>query len=72
MTNLDKLHLYGVKWIFKYMKGTSDVCLEFRHKTSDSTRYVDSNFAGDLDKSRSLTRYVFLLGGYAISLRPSL
>ncbi|KAF3666694.1 hypothetical protein FXO37_10397 [Capsicum annuum] len=34
--------------------------------------YVDSNFAGDLDKRRSLTGYVFTIGGCAISWKATL
>ncbi|PHT38563.1 hypothetical protein CQW23_22136 [Capsicum baccatum] len=34
--------------------------------------YVDSDFAGDLDKSRSLTGYVFTIGGCAISWKDTL
>nr|CAD1818055.1 unnamed protein product [Ananas comosus var. bracteatus] len=36
------------------------------------TGYVDSDYAGDLDKRRSLTGYVFSLGGCAISWRACL
>ena len=34
--------------------------------------FVDSNFAGDLDRRRSIIGYVFALGGYAISQKASL
>ena len=34
--------------------------------------YVDSNFAEDLDKRRSLTRYVFTIEGCATSWKASL
>ena len=34
--------------------------------------YCDSNFAGDLDKRRSTTGYVFTLGGGPISWRSIL
>ena len=35
-------------------------------------RYVDSDYAADLDKRRSLTGYVFTLGGCAVSWRATL
>jgi hypothetical protein len=31
--------------------------------------YVDSDYAGGLDKTRSLTGYVFTIGGCAVSWR---
>ncbi|KAG8474672.1 hypothetical protein CXB51_031137 [Gossypium anomalum] len=34
--------------------------------------YVDADFAGDLDRRRSLTRYVFTIGGCAISWKATL
>ncbi|PHT50769.1 hypothetical protein CQW23_10516 [Capsicum baccatum] len=34
--------------------------------------YVDSNFAGDHEKMRSLTVYVFTIGGYALSWKAIL
>jgi len=34
--------------------------------------YVDSNYAGDFDKRRSLTGYVFTIGGCAVSWKASL
>ncbi|XP_057985386.1 secreted RxLR effector protein 161-like [Hevea brasiliensis] len=52
-----------------YVMGTTDVDLTFnRAKMSDSVvSYGDSDFAGDLDKMRSLTGYLFTLFGSAIS-----
>jgi hypothetical protein len=34
--------------------------------------YVDSNYAADLDKRRSLTGYVFTVGGCAVSWKAIL
>jgi hypothetical protein len=34
--------------------------------------YVDSDYAADLDKRRSLTGYVFTVGDYAVSWRGTL
>ncbi|KAF2296401.1 hypothetical protein GH714_037754 [Hevea brasiliensis] len=52
-----KEHWQAVKWILRYLKGTTDIGLTFdRAKMSDSVvSYVDSDFTGDLDKRRSLT-----------------
>ncbi|XP_058009775.1 secreted RxLR effector protein 161-like [Hevea brasiliensis] len=57
-----------------YLKGTIDVSLTFdRAKMSDSVvGYVDSDFAGDLDKRRSLIGYLFTLSGSAMSWKATL
>ncbi len=44
-----------------------------RAKMSDSIiSYVDSNFTGGLDNRRSLTGYLFILSGSAISWKATL
>jgi len=64
-------HGEAVKWIFRYLKGTLNAHLEFGGN-GILTGYVDSDFGGDLDKRRSLTDYVFTLGGCAISWKSTL
>jgi len=61
-----------VKWILKYLKGTSDFGLEFGKASDILTRYVDFNYASDLDKRRSLTRYIFIIGGCVVSWKATL
>ena len=64
-----------MKWILHYLRGTSNVGLIFdrNHNTSNSiVGYVDSNYAGDLDKRRSLIGYIFTLSGSAISWKATL
>ncbi|PWA78795.1 Gag-Pol [Artemisia annua] len=60
-------HWKVVKRIIRYNKGTSDVALCFGESDSIVKGYVDSDYAGDLDKSKSTTRYVFTLSGGTIS-----
>ena len=56
-----------MKWVLRYLRGTSDYCITF-NRTSDSIcGFVDSDFVGDLDKRRSTSVYVFTLVGGAIS-----
>ncbi|PHT76169.1 hypothetical protein T459_19691 [Capsicum annuum] len=62
----------AVQWIFRYLHGCADVCLQFGRNKDGVIGYVDSDFAGDLDKSRSLTDYVFTIGGCAISWKATL
>lgn len=69
-----KEHWQAVKWILRYLKGTANVGLTFsKVKLSESVvGYVDSDYAGDLDKRRSLTGYVFTLSGSVISWKATL
>jgi len=74
MANPGKEHWEALKWLLRYLKGTMDVSLKF---TKDGAQrqvegYVDSDYAGDLDKRRSTTGYVFTLGGGPVSWRSVL
>ncbi|GKF82890.1 hypothetical protein Tco_0244546, partial [Tanacetum coccineum] len=48
-------HWKAVKRILRYINGTSDVALCFRDLDLIVKGYVDSNYAGDLDRSKSIT-----------------
>jgi hypothetical protein len=75
MHNPVKEHWNAVKWIFRYLKGTSHFGLLFEKnsvKEIGVMGFVDSDFAGDLDKRRSISGYVFSLCGSAVSWRASL
>jgi hypothetical protein len=75
MANLSKLHWQAMKWIFWYLRGTTNVSLVYDRGYgigSSVIGYVDSDYAGDIDKRRSLTRFVFTLLGCAISWKATL
>ena len=70
MSNPGKEHWQAVKWIFCYLKGTVDIGLVFaRNKLTHNNvvGYVDFDYAGDLDKQRSLLGYIFTLCNSTIS-----
>eukprot|EP00253_Pinus_taeda_P023882 PITA_23882 len=67
MANPVKEHWSIVKWVLWYLTGTSDYCITYNRSSEFVCGYVDSNFAGDLDKRRSTSGYVFTLAGGAIS-----
>ncbi|KAG9453509.1 hypothetical protein H6P81_006413 [Aristolochia fimbriata] len=67
MKNPGKEHWEAVKWIFRYLKGTSDYCLCFGGNNIDVKGFVDSDHAGDRDNGRSTSGYVFTVGGTAVS-----
>ena len=57
------------------MKGIVDAGLVYDRASTDGSSivgFVDFDFAGDLDKRRSLTGYVFTLFGCAISWEVTL
>ena len=67
MANLGKEHQSVVKRILRYVKGTSNVALCYGGSNFTVRGYVDSDYAGDLDKSKSTSGYVFTLVGGAVS-----
>ncbi|KAL5572018.1 hypothetical protein UlMin_021615 [Ulmus minor] len=75
MSNSGKDYWEAVKWIFRYVKGALDVGLLYKRCESAGAKlvgYVDADFAGDLDKRRSLTGYVFTLFGCTVSWKAQL
>ena len=73
MSNPGKVHWEAVKWIMRYLRGSTDVCLVFKgQKNRGVVGYVDSDYAGDLDKRRSLTGYIFTVFGCTISWKATL
>ena len=52
-----------MKWMLQYLRGTSDYCITYNNGFELVCGYVDSDFADDLDKRRSTSRYVFTLAG---------
>jgi len=51
----------------RYIKGTSDAALCYRGSEFTVRGYVDSDFAGDLEKRKSTTGYVFIIAGGSVS-----
>ncbi|KAH9722963.1 Integrase catalytic domain-containing protein [Citrus sinensis] len=72
MANPGGEHWITVKRILRYIRGTSDVALCYGGSEFTVRGYVDSDFAGDLDKRKSTTGYVFTLAGATVSwvLKP--
>ena len=73
--NPGKTHWNAAKWTLRYLKGASESGILFGGNdgiTSKIISYVDSDFAGDLDKRRSTTGFVFTLYGGAVSWKASL
>jgi hypothetical protein len=74
MSNPGKPHWQAVKWILRYLKGTKQLGIMFERKQEVAcvAGYVDSDYAGDLDRRRSTTGYVFTCGGGPVSWKATL
>ncbi|KAH9743695.1 hypothetical protein KPL70_003390 [Citrus sinensis] len=75
MGNPGKEHWSAIKWLLRYLKGTANHGILYGGSESNScqvSEFVDSDFAADLDKRRSITGYVFILNGGAVSWKASL
>ena len=62
MSYLGKPHWQAVKWLFQYLAGTKSLGLIYGGNSQLGTQlqgFVDVNYAGNIDASKSLTRYVF-------------
>lgn len=67
-TNYGSAHLTALKRVIRYLKGTIDCKLTFRPDGNDEMiGYCDADWAGDKDKCRSTTGYVFKAQGGALS-----
>jgi hypothetical protein len=79
MDNPGKEHWNAVKWILRYLKGTSHFGLFFDKNSVKEIGvmgfiegFVDSAFVGDLDKRHSISGYELSLCGSTVSWRASL
>ena len=75
MGNPGREHWNAVKWLLRYLSGTSSHGILFggsEAKVCQVSGFVDSDFAADIDKRRSITGYVFILNGGAVSWKASL
>jgi len=65
MNNPGKGCWEAIKWILRYLRGTSHYY--FGGSNSYLQGYVDFNMASDIDGGRSTTGYVFTIGGIVVS-----
>ena len=66
MANPGREHWNTIKRILRYIKGTLDAALCYGGLEFTVRGYVDSGFAGDLEKRKSTTGYVFIIAGGAV------
>jgi hypothetical protein len=67
MNNPGKEHWEAVKWILRYLRGTTTHALCFGGSDMFLQGCVDSYMASDKDSRRRTTGYVFTIGGTTVS-----
>ena len=67
ISNPRKQHWEAVKWILWYLIGTASLALYFKQSDLGLQGYIDVNMVGDVDGRKSITMYVYTLGGTTIS-----
>jgi Reverse transcriptase (RNA-dependent DNA polymerase) len=70
--NPGKQHWETVKWILRYLRGTSKLCLSFGKGELVLEGYTDADMAGDLNHKKSTSGYVFTFAGGAVSWQSKL
>ncbi|XP_046856233.1 secreted RxLR effector protein 161-like [Xenia sp. Carnegie-2017] len=63
----NEAHLTAVKRIFRYLKGTCKLSLQYQKISIDLEGYSDADWASDTDDRRSTSGNVFIISGGAIS-----
>ena len=65
MENPGREHWNAVKWIFRYLKGTTEHEILFLRQSGTNLVewYMDANYAGEVDDRRFTIGYVFTLSG---------
>ncbi|CAL1393260.1 unnamed protein product [Linum trigynum] len=72
LSNPWKEHWRAVKWILRYLRGTSRVCLCFSNDKTILDGYTDANRAGDVDSRKPTSRYMMTFAGAAVSWQSKL
>ena len=60
-------HVAAVKRIFRYLRGTPDLGIRYGGDAMALIGFVDADFAGDADDSKSTTGFAFTLNGGPVS-----
>ena len=76
MSNPGKVHWQALKWMLRYLKGSSEYGIIYRgfeDQTMDSlVGYCDSDYASNRDSRKSQTGYIFTLFRSAVTWKSNL
>jgi hypothetical protein len=67
LSNLGKEHWAAVKWILRYLRGTSSVCLCFGSGQQVLDGFTNVDMAGNTDSRKSTSRYLITYSRGAVS-----
>ena len=67
MSNRGREHWAAVKWILRYQKGTSSMCLRFGLGKPLLEGFIDSDMSVDVGTNRSTSEYVMTYAGGPVS-----
>lgn len=72
LSNPGKEHWEAVKWILRYLKGTSNMCLCYEGANLVLQGYTDADMAGDIDSRKSTSSFLYTFAGGAVSWKSRL
>ena len=72
LTNHGKKHWEVVKWLLRYLRGTSRVCLCFGNGEPMLDGYIDSDMADDVDFTKSILGFLMTFAGGVVSWQSKL
>jgi len=67
MANLGKEHWEAVKWLLRYLRGTSNTSLCYGNGKVVLQGFVDADLSGDVDSSKSTSGYIYTIDETAVS-----
>jgi hypothetical protein len=67
LSNPGREHWNAVKWIMRYLQGTSKLSLSFGSGKPMLVGYTDSNMVGDVDTCKSTSGYLITFSGGVVS-----
>lgn len=72
LCNPGKEHQVAVKWILRYLRGTTKRCLCFGKGKPVLEGYTDADMTGDVDSRKSTSGYLTTFAGGAVSQQSKL
>ena len=71
-SNHDKKHWNAVKWILRYLKETSKLCLCFSNGKTMLDEYTNADMTGDLNNRKFTSEYLMIFTREAVSWQSKL
>ena len=72
LSNPGKEHWHAVKWILRYLKSISKICLRFGDGKLVLYEYTDADMVGDVNTRKSTSRYMMTFTRGAVSWQSKL